>query len=534
MAQIIHLYLTALWLFVSILADCASAAVLETFQVIQPPIVPHGVKTCPLDILRHEFANSYGSPEIVQVTPPTGCGSIGSWSAITFNFTVTSNGTQYDRLGIFTFQNVEIWRTSTPEPLPGDGIVWTYIKDLDNLLTPGRNGNYTASLQATYYSSSSSYPPAGRADTIIPLSTMVNDTGNDASVPPKFSLNVTLPSNTVKLYAELFASGNSLEESWYLNAANDFFSSIPSGSSITNGQGPFREVRLLIDGKLAGVAFPYAVIFTGGFVPSFWRPITAYGALDLPTYFIDLTPFVPLLTDGNSHNFAIDVASAETDHNILQNWYVSGLLQVITDPSGRRTRGKMSSYTASPFAQSTLSGTTVSGNVDFTVNAARRVHIESDIITGSGKTIHVIWSQDMSFQNHQRYEKNGTIQLMQQRSSGKSYSTHNGVSIITDAFSYPLNIDFKYLSEEEKNWTTSIDHSYIRASKSSPFTLSKSIYNRQITTAGVNATDNYGTGVSNNSFIYIDIKGNTYKRLVNAVQTNITLDEESGSLTSRH
>lgn len=39
--------------------------------------------------------------------PPTNCGPIGSWAGITLNFTVTSNGTQFDRLGIFTFQNVE-------------------------------------------------------------------------------------------------------------------------------------------------------------------------------------------------------------------------------------------------------------------------------------------------------------------------------------------------------------------------------------------------------------------------------------------
>ena len=59
--------------------------------------------------------------------PPTDCGAPGSWAGISLNFTVTSNGTQFDRLGvyfdpidlgmltelligragIFTFQNVE-------------------------------------------------------------------------------------------------------------------------------------------------------------------------------------------------------------------------------------------------------------------------------------------------------------------------------------------------------------------------------------------------------------------------------------------
>jgi len=43
---------------------------------------------------------------------------------------------------------------------------------------------------------------------------MRNDTGNDVSVPPTFSINVTLPQNTVKVYAELYASGNGEEEFW--------------------------------------------------------------------------------------------------------------------------------------------------------------------------------------------------------------------------------------------------------------------------------------------------------------------------------
>ena len=79
------------------------------------------------------------------------------------------------------------------------------------------------------------------------------------------------------------------------------------------------------------------MIFTGGIVPTAWRPITSYGALDLPTYFLDLTPFVPVLTDGQPHTISLDVVSAEDDHTINQNWFVSGLLQVVTDPSGKET-----------------------------------------------------------------------------------------------------------------------------------------------------------------------------------------------------
>lgn len=142
------------------------------------------------------------------------------------------------------------------------------------------------------------------------------------------------------------------------------------------------------------------------------RPISAYGALDLPTYFIDATPFVPLLIDEKSHNFTIDVASAEADHSILQNWFVSGALYVVTDPSTRPTTGKIVSYDVSPFAQSTTKGGIGDiGEVEFSLEVSRRLRIESEIVSGSGAKSHIVWSQSLAFSNSQTYRVNGTVQV---------------------------------------------------------------------------------------------------------------------------
>lgn len=92
----------------------------------------------------------------------------------------------------------------------------------------------------------------------------------------------------MEIYAELYASGNGDEEFWvgrlssvaclssaellnvqYYNTPDEYLGNLPTDT--TYGGGPFREVRLLVDGQVAGVAFPYAVIFTGGFNPSAWR-----------------------------------------------------------------------------------------------------------------------------------------------------------------------------------------------------------------------------------------------------------------------
>ncbi|KAG0707751.1 peptide N-acetyl-beta-D-glucosaminyl asparaginase amidase A-domain-containing protein [Suillus ampliporus] len=533
-----------------LLAALSSAQVLVDFQVAEPPPVPTNAQTCTMMILERTFGNSYGDPEIVEYTPPTDCGAVGSWAAVTLNFTVTSNGTQYDRLGIFTFQNTEIWRTSTPEPTQ-DGIIWTYTKDvtryiplfakygsfileLDNVVTSDLNGQYATTLYATFYASSGENPTAGQSNMIVPISTMLNNTGNEASVPPAFSLNVTLPQNTVEIYAELYASGNGDEEFWYYNTADEYLGYLPPGT--TYGGGPFREVRLLVDGQVAGVAFPYAVIFTGGINPSVWRPITSYGAIDLPTYFIDLTPFAPVFADGLPHNVTLDVASAEANHTLNQNWYVSGLMQVVTDPSGKPTTGKITTYDVQPYAITETTASIGGTDVNITVKAQRSLKIESTIVSGSGTTNNVVFQQNLDYANTQYYLDNTYTQNVAQTSSGSVTSTHNGVPVLIDNFDYPLNIDMTYLvfTDTEISFYTTFDHSYNRQVVPAPFILGSVINERQ-QTAGyftISTTGNGGNGTSNNTFSYIDLKGNTYTRDVDAAYDVITYDQQSGSLVT--
>lgn len=163
-------------------------------------------------------------------------------------------------------------------------------------------------------------------------------------------------------------------------------------------------MRLLVDGQVAGAAYPYISIYTGGFVPSAWRPIPSYGALDLPTYFIDLTPFAPLLADGKTHQITIDVSSAEEDHAVLQNWWVSGLLQVFTDPSGLPTTGNITRYDAEPYAKTSLvKSVEENGDVTVDVIASRELTIEATIVSGSGEVTLVEWTQNLEYTNRQIY-----------------------------------------------------------------------------------------------------------------------------------
>lgn len=142
-----------------------------------------------------------------------------------------------------------------------------------------------------------------------------------------------------------------------------------------------------------------------------YRPITSYGAIDLPTYFLDLTPFIPILTDGSPHNITLDVASAESDHTINQNWFVSGLLQVQLDSSSAPTTGNITLHEVEDFADSTTTGSIVGENLNVTVTATRSVRIESTIVSGNGTVTDVVFSQELQYSNLQQYIDNATIQV---------------------------------------------------------------------------------------------------------------------------
>ncbi|KAH9008184.1 peptide N-acetyl-beta-D-glucosaminyl asparaginase amidase A-domain-containing protein [Lactarius deliciosus] len=490
------------------------------------------------------------SPEIVQYTsvtyPPTGCGSPNVWGGVTLNLTVQISGTQLPRLAFFTFQNIEIWRSSTliPNESGDDGIVWTYVKDvtrfiplfskpgtfilqLHNDIQPeaGYNGEYAVTLEVTIFSGSSRFPPAQRADLIVPLTTLANDTGDEASVPPGFSVEVTLPQNAVTAFAELQVSASDSDTFWYYNVPNQFLSYFPTGTVGKNG--PFREVRVLVDGQVAGVAFPYAFLSTGSAVPPAWRPIASYGALDMPTYHLDLTPFIPILTNGQPHNITLDVASVESDHQINQNWYLSGLLQVNLDSSTLPTTGNITLYQADDYALSTASGTNGS-DINIIVNASRSIHIEAEIIAGSGEQTKVVFTQDLEYGNVQNYPPQNLDQQIFQIASGETISTHNGETALQDTFTYPFLLAFTPPGSADV-----IDRAYDRVLLPAPFIMGTTIIEHQVAAGTEKGETDGWNGTNNNTFNYIDTEGNTYTRQVNASSNAITFDNQGGTLAPK-
>ncbi|KAI9608184.1 hypothetical protein KEM48_003452 [Puccinia striiformis f. sp. tritici PST-130] len=415
---------------------------LRNFEVRQPPSVPKS-KPCEVVILEHTFITSWGKPANTSYSPPRGCGRAGSWASVIFNLTATSVGTQYDRLGMLYLNDIEVWRTSTAEPTK-EGIIWTVTRDMSkytpllsrpatfsldigNTVDPllDLTGNFEVTLSAKFYPPTPEFPASKKADRII---NMGRGTGNN------MTSFLSFPRNVATAYLDLFASGSGKEE--YTNVPDAYTPQLdPANTGAATGKGSHREVQVWIDNFLAGVAYPFPVIYTGGMLLTWWRPIAAIGAFDAPTYTIDISPFVPLLSDSKPHNFTIFVEGQGEKGSINQEWLFSASVFISLDPTGVRTTGRMLTYlTDSKTTVDVPKEVRIPPNMDpkslisFATHSFRKLEISSNIVTGTKGAQVVKVEQDMTFINQQSWGPGAAYQSVVMSSKGNTISTHGDVA----------------------------------------------------------------------------------------------------------
>lgn len=384
------------------------------------------------------------------------------------NFTVTSQGRQFDRLGIMYLGDIEVFRTSTAEPT-ANGIVWTYIKemeqynalwgtdqkiifDLGNLVDTTYTGPYFTTLTATFFTVPGSQPTA---DTILPISAEQSavNMGSAFTVPSQnASVSYKFPQNVERAVISLSACGQIDEEFWYTNTFSSEVNTFESTAGTLYGYGPFREVQLLIDGQVSGVSWPFPIIFTGGIVPGFWRPIVGIDAFDLRQHEIDVTPWLPLLCDGASHTFEIRVAGLNDDgagHATLSEtvgsyWVVTGTIFLFLGADGSVTTGSEPSIDApTPEIQIsshlTTNSTGANETLDYMTTVTRSLSISSTIKTSSGST-RAKWTQSLSYSNYNALTALGFIQHTSQNTSGTDASS----STYTNTYAYPITVNSSF------------------------------------------------------------------------------------------
>ncbi|KAJ0983881.1 hypothetical protein J5N97_002237 [Dioscorea zingiberensis] len=347
---------------------------LEHIDPTLPPALPGQTPKCSVLILHHDFANTVGAPPAsANYTQPAECPY--PWTRVVLELSVSASDVQKSRIAAIWIDGAEILRTSTPLPT-SSGAFWRVQKDVTRYATLLRHlsggeaagrmvymmlensnetlpGVFSANVTLHFYRGALIDGRQGYtarptvkglyrqpADVILPVSQGCYGNGfwfrihNESHVP--FS-SVTIPSNTFRAVLEIFASHHADDEFWYSNPLRSSYS-----GEFPKSNGGFRQLYATIDGKYVGGHIPFPVIYPGSINPYFWSPVAAIGSFDIPSYDLDVTPFLSMLLDGGPHEIGLGVRDA------LPHWLVTANLHLWIDARSDTVLAGVVDYIAPP------------------------------------------------------------------------------------------------------------------------------------------------------------------------------------------
>ncbi|QSY50159.1 peptide-N4-asparagine amidase [Streptomyces griseocarneus] len=308
-----------------------------------PPVATPGTTSCQATVAQTEFRDYM--PYKGTYLPPKGCGD--RWNKVVLRLEGAVAGRQYDRLGYLRIGGVEVLRTSTPEPSP-EGITWKVEKDvtryaptlrerqpvemlIGNLVNETYTGVIKVKVTLTFYKAEGRTEPARTPDKVLTLDGAHHEGA-------AYEGKLTTPANSERIVAEVYAtgSGGGCEEFWYLT--------VPDAApySCKAKDGPYREVRVSVDGRLAGIAAPFPTVWTGGWSnPFLWYVIPGPRAFDVRPLEYDLTPFAGQLNDGKPHTVAVSVAGVPEGQS---GWSTPVNVLVWQDAGSDRVTGALTTH----------------------------------------------------------------------------------------------------------------------------------------------------------------------------------------------
>ncbi|KAL6838665.1 hypothetical protein ACP4OV_031379 [Aristida adscensionis] len=414
------------------------------FEVDRPIRPPSGsVGPCSALLLSGTFGATYGRPPLTAAYAPPAClaaarapgGPPSPLALAVLEWSADCRGRQFDRIFGVWLSGAELLRSCTAEPRP-NGILWSVSRDvtryeallaqpgelavyLGNLVDKTYTGVYHANLTLHLYFHAAP-PPAPaqqqhqQADLIVPISRSLPLTDGQwfaiQNATDVQSKKLAIPSNTYRAVLEVFVSFHSNDEFWYTNPPNEYIQA--NNLSSVPGNGAFREVVVRVDGDVVGAVWPFTVIYTGGVNPLLWRPITGIGSFSLPTYDIDITPFLGKLLDSEEHDFGFGVTNA------LDVWYIDANLHLWLDHKSEKTTGSLISYDA-PGLNLTVNSEFSGLDGEFVTTASRQVSATGWVKSSYGE-VTTTFSQRLGYGNSNVYSENGTVQVVNQTIDSRS------------------------------------------------------------------------------------------------------------------
>lgn len=539
--------------------DIASETLNQAIEV--RPSSPTNVRgaACVVPLASHEFGYSYGTPYVANYSAPD-CSADHTVAYLRWTASAP-RGTQYDRLAAVWVNGAELLRTSTQEPSArSGGVQWEVVKDvslyldllvsggqvvisLDNIITDVYNSSFTVDVQLELYEPLDAALVPARPDVIVPVSKSATSYGWFTVEPSSAAtgsngLNVSIPTNTAELFLELFLSHHQCDEFYYANPPDSYAALVDAC-----GGGPFREVQVLVNGALAGIVWPFPLLFTGGLNPYLWRPIVALGAFDAPTYVLNLTPFLGAFIDGQPHNVTFAVSHG------IDFWPIDGNLLAYVDAATTQTLVEPLTLEIEDSIEPASSSTNSSGlNGEFFVAAAREWSVQTRVTTVTGGAKVYSLHQSLSFANEQVYSADGYNESFSNHVSvstslsvtrGNSTESNSTVTLaLTEE--YPMTGYSNYIARDDGSFILDahVANSFARtASVDGDTALLPAVYAVGQVERALDATAIYdsklgGNGTTAATFASVASSGDCYSRRVTATLGVLVEDVEDSTCVS--
>jgi len=429
-----------------------------------PPVTVPPTASCTVTLVSNQPFGPTGDPRgftpfVGAYAPPAGCSAPWSKVVLTVTFTVTP-GTQFDRVGAIWIGDVQIFKTSTAEPTPAFGPTWSIQKDVSeyspvlsapnevyavvsNYVVDGFNSVVYMTATLTFYETSAQFQAAPHPSAIIPVSPQGSPTSPPAffltASNPDGSAEVALPSDSLQVFMEVYATGLSCDEFWYASQPTSF--AAPIGLC---GGGSFREIQVYVDGSLAAVVWPFPLINTGGWNPYLWSPIPSVNTFNTPSYVVDLTPFVSELTGGGNHEITLEVVD---NYNY---WMVSANLLVYEEQGAHG--GQLVSNTLAPTPVVRVASSINQLSAQFNTSVSRNFTVAGYVDTASGVVTTTV-RQSMNFFNGQVLNLKNSLENLGGSEIINTtvitvYPDGNTVTNVT-TYSYPIAVTSAFIVPNE-------------------------------------------------------------------------------------
>lgn len=509
----------------------------------QPSVSRPDTKHCTVTLADHFMSNAADlSSQLYSGTVQVPDKCKGPWSKVVLDSTTSVSGRQYDRSGELEIGGVPVWFGTTQEPNGATPTTFSFSKDITefsalfktpqqfsggytNYMSDVYTGNYDQTVTITFYMADRKHPAPNVPDRVVGVP-VADLTPNSPTASATLS---DLPRNITRAELETTLKGNGCDEQWFTAVPDAVADKFPGAGLCAAGA--YREATVGVDGTPAGAVGTFPHIYSGGIVPTLWRPVVAIDTLDMRTESLDLTPFAGRLVDGKTHSISFGI------NPIGDTWNVRAALFLWTDHHRSQTSGALTSdgVAAAPRTRTTA-GDPVDGTVKYAETAHRSDRISGYVDTSAGRVVTTV-NTARNWSNSGSVGDSGMVQNITQQDEMSSQSVSRvGHRIVRSSSlneSYPITVDYSaadYVDDQNFSLNGTVDMTQRVASSVRDGSCHvRRGWDWNVTSYGILArkdgTTSESDGHSSTSYVGTDDNGRPYRHRITTNHGQVVMDE---------